>query len=227
MNEATRRLNPELFPPEQTPRPDPAVDALLAGKPMRTNHRNDGRGFQKEIETTCGAYQSRRAATIRKVDPPTRLVGGGNARRVIFLANPFLDFSGVWTARHGRALYFEAKSTATHRLKLGSGGISETQIAALRMWRLGGAAAFVLWQWSAKVSLLLPELVCGAADRGEKSIAFDSGLAVPRGEGSVLWDFLPVLERALFDRDCSTTNNRSDLVGPAFTDCQKKAIGTA
>lgn len=187
MNDATRQLNPHAF-------------ALLAGAgapAVRTNLRNDGRGFQKEIETTCGAYQSRRTATIRKVDPPTRVVGTGAARRVIFVANPWLDFAGSWTSKGGRAIFFEAKSTATHRLKLGDGGLTETQVAALETWRHANAAAFVLWQWSGRVALFTPAAVLAAISRGDRSLVHEDGRQVPRGIGSVVWDFLPVADAAL------------------------------
>ncbi len=31
---------------------------------------------------------------------------------------------------------------------------------------------------------------------GAKSLVFESGLYVPRGEGTLVWDFLPVLDGA-------------------------------
>jgi hypothetical protein len=176
-----------------------AIDALLtpSTRPMRTNRSNDGRAFQKEIEITCGGYQSLRKATIRKVDPPTRLIGGGEKRRVMFLANPFLDFCGSWTERHGRALFFEAKSTATHRLRLGDGGLTYTQQDVLRNWRHACAATFVLWQWSGRCCVFLPEMIPN--DGGvTKSLMFENGLPVPRGVGSIIWDFLPVVAAKLW-----------------------------
>lgn len=190
MNEATRRLNPE-------------IQQLLGGlaeppKQERTNRRNDGRGFQEEIEQTCGAYNANRQAMIRKVDPPARIVGAHPNRRVIFLPNPFLDYVGTWTARHSRAIFIEAKSGASQRLRLGSGGLTDTQQSALLAWRRAGAAAFVLYQWAGKVALFLPEHVIAFQGRGEKGLPFDVGLPVPRGEGTVIWDFLPVYQKAVF-----------------------------
>jgi penicillin-binding protein-related factor A (putative recombinase) len=182
MNDTTRQLNRHLLG-STAPRD---VDAPVC----RTNRNNDGRGFQKEIEITCGAYQSRRVATIRKVDPPTRVVGSGSARHVIFVANPWLDFAGSWTANNGRAIFFEAKSTATHRLKLGEGGLTETQQAALATWKHANALTFVLWQWSGRVALFTPEQVAAAVARGDRSLVHESGENVRRGTGSVVWDFL-------------------------------------
>jgi hypothetical protein len=193
MNETTRNLNEGLFPMTDG---RSAINALLgpvmdAPARMRTNRSNDGRAFQKEIEMTCGGYQSNRVATIRKVDPPTRLIGGGKTeRRVMFLPNPFLDFCGTWTARHGRALFFEAKSTGTHRLPLGSGGLTETQQNAMHVWRRACAATFVIWQWSGRCCLFTPEMF--PVD-GARSLVFENGLPVPRGTGSIIWDFLPVV----------------------------------
>lgn len=173
-------------------------------RPARTNASNDGRGFQKELEATCGAYQARRTATIRKVDPPTRLVGTGAKRRVIFLPNPFLDFAGSWTARHGRAIVLEAKSTATHRLPFKrSGGLTEEQLSSMKVWRNASAATALLWRWNDRVALFLPEDLVGAENRGDKSLVFENGRPVPRGSGTVVWDFLAVLEATLWPV-CST-----------------------
>ncbi len=165
----------------------------------RTNRSNDGRGFQKEIELTCGGYQNRCAATLRKVDPPTRLVGTGAARRVLFMANPFLDYVGTWTARHGRAIFIECKSTSTHRLPFKrSGGLTEEQLSTMKTWRLASAATALLWQFNGRVTLWIPEDLMQAEETGAKSLVFENGRHVPNGEGKVVWDFLPVLERALW-----------------------------
>lgn len=199
MNESTRRLNPGLELNPATPGIKSLLDNLEATT-TRTNAKNDGRSFQKEIEHTCGGYQSRRIATLRKVDPPTKVVGRTQeTRRVFFMANPFLDFVGVWTARHGRALFVEAKSTSTHRLPFArSGGITEEQVSSIKTWRIAGAAACVVWQFNGRVVLLTPEKLMEAERLGLKSITFDSGIPVPRGEGWLVWDFLPVLEKAIW-----------------------------
>lgn len=200
MNDATRALNPELFPADPARR---MLDEHEAA--TRTNWSNDGRAFQKEIERTGGGYHSRRIASYRKVDPPVRIVWPYDARvgrkvqRVIFQTNPWLDFVGCWSARFGRALLLEAKSTATHRLPFKrSGGLTEEQVSTIKTWRLAGAATAVLWQWSGRVVLFTPEMLVAADGAGAKSLVFEGGIPVPRGEGSIVWDFLPVLERAIW-----------------------------
>lgn len=171
---------------------------------LRTNRTNTGKEFEKEMERTFGYYQSNRIATVRKVDPPVRLiyyadkVTGEKKTRAIFLPNPFLDFVGSWSARHGRALFVECKSSAAHRLPLRPGHLSDDQVNAMKTWRLAGAAVCILWQWAGRVALITPEMVIGAKGRGEKSIAFEGLPLVPRGEGSCIWDFLPILEGICF-----------------------------
>lgn len=185
--------------------PDGGAEPSIA----RSNWRNTGKEFEKEMERTFGAYQSLRVASLRKVDPPVRLIyyvdkaTGEKKTRTIFLQNPWMDFAGVWTARHGRAIFVECKSTATHRLGLRDGQLSPDQRAAMRTWRCAGAAVCVVWQWAGRVCLFTPEMIAEAEARDDKSIVFEAGLPVPRGEGSILWDFIPVLERKLWP-DCST-----------------------
>lgn len=192
MNAATLALNPGVFP-------------VSEAAPQRTNRANDGRSFQREIETTAGACQHRRIATLRKVDPPVSVIWprdkrtGKPTQRVIFKQNPWLDFAGVWSARGGRMLVVECKSTSSHRLPFERhGGLTSEQVATLRTWRLAGASSCVLWRWCDKVTLWMPEMLIAAQARGDKSLLFENGIPVERGEGSLLWDFLGVLERALW-----------------------------
>ncbi len=173
---------------------------------LRTNRGNDGRQFQSEIETTCGAYHKRRVAVLRKVDPPVRIIWpfnpktGKNEQRVIFQANPFNDYIGVWTARGGRALFIEAKSTSTHRLPFDgeSGGFKRAQWNAMKTWRLAGAACCLLWKFGNRVVLFTPEMMLAAEATAAKSLQFENGIPVPAGEGMLIWDFLPTLERQLW-----------------------------
>lgn len=175
------------------------IDQLAPQAPIRTNWQNDGRAFQKELEMTAGGYQSRRIATLRKVDPPTRIVGGRESRRVIFLANPFPDFVGAWTARSGRAIFVEAKSTKTHLLAFnGDNGLTAAQWGALKTWRHCSAAVALVWQWNGRVALFTAEMLLEAEARAAKSIAHENGLPVLAGPGSIIWDFLAVLERTLW-----------------------------
>ena len=165
---------------------------------QRTNWKNDGRGFQDELKLTAEGYRRAGIAKLEKVDPPTRMVGGGKFRKVIFLENPFLDYVGVWTAHHGRALFIEAKSHESGRLPINaSGGVSTTQWAALMAWRVAGAAVAVLWRRRGEVRLWTPEMLLAEDTLGHKSLVFEGGLIVPQGRFGE-WDFLPVLESAIW-----------------------------
>lgn len=193
MNATTRALNPELFPP------NPA-QKLLDGI-ERANASNDGRPFEKEMEITAGGYHSRRKAVLKKVSPPTRIVfyrdekTGEKRQRVIMLENPFLDFVGVWTERNGLALMIEAKSTSMHRLPFnGDKGFHAGQWAAMKTWRLNGAATALVWKFNGSVCLYTPEMLLEAERLAVKSLAHENGISVPPGEGTVLWDFLRVME---------------------------------
>lgn len=176
-------------------------------KTTRTNWANDGREFQKEIELTAGAYNARRIAYLRKVDPPVRIVWpfdpkqGRKVQRVIFQTNPFLDFVGVWTARGARALQIEAKSTASHRLAFnGDAGFKSSQWGAMKTWRNAGTACALLWRWAGRVVLFTPDQLLAVEASRAKSIRHEDGLPIPRGLGPVVWDFLPVLEAAIWPR---------------------------
>ncbi len=161
-----------------------------------SNWKNDGRRFEKEIEITAGAYEARGIATLEKVDPPMRIFRRGGSVQMIHLKNPFLDFSGVWTARNGRALFIEAKSTSGHRLAFnGGGGLSENQWTAIHRWRSAGAACALVWEFDTRVVLFTPELLLVAQASGAKSLKHEDGLPVARGVGAIVWDFLPVLEQ--------------------------------
>lgn len=160
----------------------------------RKNWKNTGKAFEHELEFTCGAYARAGLATIKKVDPPTRIVGSGFRQKTIHLANPFLDYVGAWTERGGRALFIEGKSTSDHRLSIGrDGGLTEAQVAALTAWRRAGAASFVLWQYQGRVVLLSCLNVEIAIQEGKKSLAFDEGCPVPRGPAGMIWDFLSIV----------------------------------
>jgi len=166
----------------------------------RTNASNDGRGFQSELERTNLGYEQRGIAVLQKVDPPVRILGGGrNVRKVIFMKNPFNDYIGTWTARYGRALFIEAKSTQTERLQFnGSGNFTIDQWTAMKRWRRAGAACALLWQVGGRVRLWLPEALLAAERAEERAISFESGLPVPRGLSNIVWDYLPVLQGALW-----------------------------
>lgn len=168
---------------------------------VRTNWRNDGRGFQAEIAMTTQTYRARGIATIAKTDPPTRVVGGGLGRRIIYMENPWLDYLGVWTAHHGRALLIEAKAVDGRLPFKASGGLSETQWIAMKAWRRAGAACCLLWRQKGRVCLYTPERLAEADAREDLSLCFEDGLPVPQGEGMAIWDFLPVLENAIWPQE--------------------------
>lgn len=126
---------------------------------------NTGKSFETRLQTTFDAYRNLRVMDVRKVEPPCKIVGTGRFRKVIFLENPFLDFTGVWTERSGRSLHFEAKSTAGNSLSVGkTGGVTARQMDALRDWTNAGAIAGVLWECPAGV------FYCGAGRANEIAI---------------------------------------------------------
>lgn len=200
--------------PGLAPSLDERVDAARKAV-ARKNAKNDGREFQAEMEKTAGAYQSRRLATLRKVDPPVRLIWiddkanpGKKTTRAIFMVNPHLDYVGVWRSRGGRALMIEAKSTSAHRLPFnGDSGLKAHQVANIGTWHASGAAVALVWRFGDRACLWTAPMVEAAVASGAKSLAFDAGLKVPPGEGTVVWDFLPVLEKALYP-----TPNRCEIV---------------
>ena len=168
-------------------------------RPARTNFRNDGRGFQSEITATADAYEQRGIARLKKADPPVRVFWKGGKQQVIFLANPWPDFIGTWTKHGGRMLCVEAKSIESGRLKVdASGGLSSTQWSAMKSWRRAGAACCVLWRRRGEVRLYTPEMIQDALASGDRSLVFDAGLPVPQGQGMIIWDFISVLETALW-----------------------------
>ncbi len=157
---------------------------------MRTNRFNDGRPFQTLLESILTQYQSAGLLRMKKVEPPTRIVRG----RILFLANPWLDYLGCWTERGGRMVTFEAKSTREPRLPLWSNGVTEKQIDTLRLWDHAGAVAFVLWEFGGDVRLVrYSEIARVLAER--KHLKLDDALIVPRGDKWIVHDFLKVMER--------------------------------
>lgn len=170
--------------------------------PDRKNAANDGRSFQKELETTAGAYQAKRQCVLRKVDPPVRVIWvpdkltGKSIQRVIFQQNPHLDYVGSYTAKGGRMLAIEAKSTSNHLLRFNADvGFKSSQWAAMKSWHWSGAITFMLWQYAGKVCLWTPDMLISTEASGAKSLRHEEGLKVERGMGTIIWDFLATLER--------------------------------
>lgn len=167
---------------------------------MRTNRHNTGIPFQSKIEATARQYQAANWLRLRKVDPPTRVLGGGAGRRIIFLPNPFLDFVGAWTERKGRMVVIECKSTSKPKLPFdSSGGITTAQLDSLRNWHNAGAVAFVLWEFGDKVRMITASDLAQCRDAARsneqfKYVAWDSmitGNDIKQGATYCLVDFLP------------------------------------
>lgn len=155
---------------------------------MPSNRRNDGRAFETQVEAILRVYESKGLMSVRKVDPPTKVIGG----RVIFQANPFPDFIGAWTERGGRMIAFEAKSTLDARLEAnGNRGITITQMRSLREWRNANAATFVLWEHRGVVKMVPDFRLRTLHEAHSKSIGWDDleAFVVPAGTGYVTADF--------------------------------------
>ena len=158
---------------------------------MTRNASNDGRSFEKSIETICGIYERQGRAAISKVEPPCRIFGG----RVIFMRNPFLDFTGCWTENGNRTIHFEAKSTSSPLLKCEPrNGFSQTQRDALKRWRDAGAATWLLWEYDGKVRIWFQSMIDVALSE-RRSLAWADGIDVAPGKGFVFFDFLATVKR--------------------------------
>ena len=156
---------------------------------------NDGRDFEKDLARICGIYRERGVADLEKVEPPVRVLGHGPGRKVIFMENPFLDFTGALTFMGGRACHFEAKSTTDPVLPCGKDyGFTDTQRRALSRWRRSGAAAFLLWECGGRVRIFFEDMIeAGLAER--KSLVWADGLDVPAGNGFIFYDFVFMLKQ--------------------------------
>ena len=169
----------------------------------RTNLTNTGMPFQRMVETSALAYPAG-LIRLRKVDPPTRVVGSGADRRIIFLPNPFLDFVGVWIECAGRAVFIECKSTREPKLQFdSSSGVTTAQLDALRHWGTAGAVSFVLWQWIDKVKLVPWNVLALGRDMARTSREYKYlewelaalGPQIGRGSKWVIVDFLAEMRR--------------------------------
>lgn len=113
-----------------------------------------GAAFEKLVAERLKIYESARLLVLRKVDPPTRVIGKG---RIIYLPNPFLDYVGSWAEVGGRAVFIEAKETKNNKLGVGqssSSGITVKQLHSLRVWQASGAVAAVLWKTPHAIHLI-------------------------------------------------------------------------
>jgi penicillin-binding protein-related factor A (putative recombinase) len=156
----------------------------------RSNAKNTGRSFEREMELTCTGYEQQHIATISKVAPPTRTVGGGRNMRAIYLANPFLDMIGV-IHKSGQAICIEAKSTSSHLLPIGSeNGLTAKQCASMERWETGGALVVLVWQFNHQVVVIRsPQRKIPHPARSLRFEDFKDSI-VPRGQGYIVYDFL-------------------------------------
>lgn len=162
-----------------------------------TNH---GKSFEGDLAKTFAALRSIGVMTVEKVEPPVRVIGGGKrSRQVIFLDNPFLDFTGAWTERDGRALHFEAKHTSENSLAIGkTSGVNERQFQALKDWTNAGAVAGVIWQCPAGTFYLTAGM-CASFACGRARLKPENGHILTQGKGFILFDLAPVL-RSIYCR---------------------------
>lgn len=168
-----------------------------SSKPQRkgVGKERTGSEFEKILTTIFDGYKSRGIATVEKVEMPVKVFGPPKARTVIFLENPWLDFSGTWTVMGGRHLVLEAKATQEPRLAIGAAGITPEQMTNLLAWHDAGAAVAVLWYHQQQIRVITGETLKAAHGMGVKSFKAAHYRPAPRGEGFILFDFLDVIAR--------------------------------
>jgi len=167
-------------------------------KSAPSNALNNGKTFESRILAISKLYEEQHLLRLRKVEAPTLTLGRKPSTRTIYLENPFLDFVGTWTAREGRAVFIECKSTsdkARRNLSLGKGGLSDNQIAALESWTRAGAVAFVLWECCGEVRLVTNWIIQKALQSEKRHIAWADAYPVEQGKGFIFYDFLLAMER--------------------------------
>lgn len=101
-----------------------------------------GHDFEKAIERACAIYAQRGIARIEKTPEPFRVMSKGKSGGVFqgrFTARAQPDFQG--TIEGGRSIVFEAKYTATDRLRRDI--LTDKQMEALEQHRELGALASV------------------------------------------------------------------------------------
>lgn len=170
---------------------------------MRTNAFNTGKRFENMVSASAAHYQAEGLLRIKKVEPPTRIVGGGQARRVIFMENPFLDWVGAWTERRGRAVFIECKSTGEGKLPFDGNGVTTLQLDAMRNWSNAGAVAFVLWEWKDRIKVVPVSIFKAARDavrigQGFKHLKWDEvsdDLLATVYATKIPVDFLPAMRK--------------------------------
>jgi hypothetical protein len=118
-------------------------------------------------------------------------MGRGYGKEVIFLRNPFLDFTGI-ICGSSRMVTVEAKMTDEPRLGIASkSGLSINQYGAGCNWYNAGALVGVIWQFHGIVAWVPWKNVRKAIMDGRRSIKFDlDTLPIKSGMGFILHDWL-------------------------------------
>ena len=150
-----------------------------------------GESFEQQIAKIGEQYERRGIMRVSKVDPPVKHLGKKHENRLIYLANPYLDFVGAWSERGGRAIFFEVKDIDRTTLPTGvktGDGVSVNQMIALMRWRDAGAACFVLWRSGAVVRLVTVETLRLAQTEG-RGVRAEECIPVAQGMGFILYDF--------------------------------------
>jgi penicillin-binding protein-related factor A (putative recombinase) len=156
------------------------------------NGHDTGKAWERELELCWEGYRRAGIADIRKVDPPTRMVRMGGGKVVaIPQPNPYLDYAGAWTARHGQAVFLEAKSTQQPRLSIGTDdGIKESQIESIGRWAAAGAISGVLWHHDGGVKAITAQELLHCVAAGARSLKWRHLPLVERGTGLIVWQVL-------------------------------------
>lgn len=221
---AVRRLNPRLFaaqhalgladdavpdrgplPPQVEPEPEPEQPQR-----GRTNEWSDGRQWEETILACSHLYEQANFLRVRKVSPASRIVGGGNDRKVIFMPNDFVDFVGSFTQRGGRAVFVEAKQTHEDRLPLGrGGGVTDKQVRTMRDWTLANAMTAVLWRSPSGVWIAPYREIAMRITEGRKALLPEHCRAVPCEGYVVLADGRTRVERPLWGEALAALYPRS------------------
>lgn len=160
--------------------------------PTKSNAKNDGRRFEDLFARVADQYHFRKLMRLEKVGPPVRFAGPG---RIIFLENPFPDWTGTWTERGGRTVMLETKSTADDKLPISDSKLTDTQISWLEKWHYAGAVTGVIWESNFRVGFLPIGRIIQVWQSGRRHFKFEEADPVPQGNGFVLFDFIENIRR--------------------------------
>lgn len=153
--------------------------------------RNRGTEFESILDTQHQAYEAQGRAVLEKLSQPIRVFGPPGGQKVVYLKNPFLDFTGTWKEKRGRSLHIEAKVTSEPRLALNSKtGLKVEQLLNLRRWEAAGAAVGVLWHHLGQTRLLTLAQIDLALAEVRGSVRFEKAYRLHQTSDLVFWDYL-------------------------------------